>query len=160
MKESDYSDGFYGTVFRQTHPVVNGEPLYEEGEDGYVIWTLANYKSMSNYMEGLKQVLTRREDMPYELYDNLAELGRILKIELGCSNTDGVMVIESQLFFDEFDIPPIDTWFYLENDVDNRERLGVLYCWIPEHFVSIVEHSLYFDFYKACEWFDFAYVNP
>lgn len=38
--------------------------------------------------------------------------GRILVAEYGSNIPDGAVEAETAGFFDEFDLPPIDTWFY------------------------------------------------
>jgi hypothetical protein len=38
--------------------------------------------------------------------------GRILVAEYGQNIPDGVVELETDSFFDEFDLPPLDTWFY------------------------------------------------
>jgi hypothetical protein len=160
MKESKYSDDhyrYYGTVFRQTHPVINGQPLFKEVE-GYGTWNLIDNK-ISIYKEALQQALIPRGNIEHVQLENLSELGRILSFEIGLTTHEGLMIIESDCFFDESDVPPIDTWFYLDIKSESGLGDGILYCWIPKPFIPIVQHALKFEVFKACEWFNSSTAN-
>jgi len=148
-KDFDYENGFYGTVFRQTNPIINGHLLYEMDLD-YATWNISPYK-FSHYKEALDQVLVLREETQFSYYEDLSKLGRILSFEIGFTTHDGGMIVESQCFFDESDVPPIDTWFYLESK-SNKNGIGLLYCWIPKPFEHIVEQTMKFDFFECCRW--------
>lgn len=149
-KDFDYENGFYGTVFRQTNPIINGRFLYEIDSD-YATWSISPYE-LSHYQDALKQVLKLREGIEFLYIDDLPKLGRILSFEIGFTTHDGGIIVESQCFFDESDVPPIDTWFYLENKSHVKYSKGVLYCWIPKPFEPIVEHAMKFDFFECYAW--------
>jgi hypothetical protein len=150
-KDFDYEIGFYGEVFRQTHPTINGHSLYENNR-GYVIWKLDDYE-LSNYQAALDQVLKLREGSETLYFDNISKLGRILSYEIGLTTNDRIMIAESHCFFDESDLPPIDTWFYLESKSDVNHK-SVLYCWIPNFFEPIVAQAMKCDIMESCTWFN------
>ena len=145
----DYENGFYGTVFRQTNPIIKGQLLYQFDFD-YATWNIDDLQ-LSNYYDALDQVLAQREELQPTYFDDLSKLGRILCFPIGFTTHDGMMIAESQCFFDESDVPPIDTWFYLERSTTINVE-GVLYCWIPKAFESVVEQGMKSDFMQCCKW--------
>lgn len=147
----DYKDGFYGTVFRQTNPIISNQPLYDIDGD-YAVWDLDDL-DLANYEEALKQALAVRP-ISQELYgDDLSALGRILCFSIGLTTHDKGMISESQCFFDESDVPPIDTWFYLDK-TRSVNVIGTLYCWIPSPFVPVVREGMHYDLIECCEWLE------
>lgn len=132
----DFEDWNYGDVFRQLNPVINGQPLLTI-DRGYAIWN-ADDRDVSVYKQALKMAFEERD-----VYDaveanrnfavgNFTAQGRILCYELGITTNVGDAVIESSCFIDENDAPPIDTWFFLE---ENFSEFGTtLFCWIPKQF--------------------------
>ena len=76
-------------------------------------------------------------------------VGRILECELDDTAADGASEEESQGFMDAYDLPPIDTWFYL---ADNSKGL-VLYAWIPDQFVSLVNKSVEANPMDMLHWY-------
>jgi hypothetical protein len=77
--------------------------------------------------------------------------GRILVIEYGLNIPDGANEAETDGFFDEWDIPPIDTWFYNDSSITNG---GILFAWIPEKFVDLADRAIDIQFLGILKWFD------
>jgi hypothetical protein len=99
-----------GTVFRSTNPLINGKEAFNM-VDGYTTWNIDDY-DINNYITLLKHVITERSKYSPEKRDDIL-FGRILCFETCVSTHDGAAIAESNCFFDESDVPPIDTWFYL-----------------------------------------------
>lgn len=77
--------------------------------------------------------------------------GRILVVEYGDNIPDGVVELETNSFFDEWDLPPIDTWFY--NDY-SPERGGILFAWIPGKFIALADLAIEIHFLNILHWFE------
>jgi hypothetical protein len=132
----DFEGWNYGDVFRQLNPVINGQPLLTV-DRGYAIWN-ANDWDVAVYNQALNAAFKQRD--AYEAIEashnyaasNFMEQGRILCYELRVTTNVGDAAIESSCFIDENDAPPIDTWFFLE---ENFSGNGItLFCWIPRGF--------------------------
>jgi hypothetical protein len=77
--------------------------------------------------------------------------GRILVIEYGQNIPDGAAEAETGGFFDGWDLPPIDTWFY--NDF-NPATGGILFAWIPERFIGLANAAIEIQFLGILHWFE------
>ena len=77
--------------------------------------------------------------------------GKILATELA-TVTDGASEAESRGFIDYLDLPPIDTWFYLLKAPVNN----MLYSWVPEDFISLVEDAIQVNMLDLLYWVDNA----
>lgn len=150
----DYDNGFYGTVFRQTNPVINGVSLYEFDWD-YARWNLDDYDEQL-YEKLLGIAVSVRGEQEAPDFTNLAELGRILSFETCCSTHDGAAIAESRCFVDEGDIPPIDTWFYLKRDYYHSEHCcrQALFCWIPKAFEKVMLAAADVEIFDSYRWLD------
>ncbi|RSK45770.1 hypothetical protein [Hymenobacter perfusus] len=77
--------------------------------------------------------------------------GKILVVEHGENIPDGAADPETNSFFDEWDLPPIDTWFY--NDY-SPSRGGILFAWIPEKFIRLADVAIEIQFLNILHWFE------
>lgn len=163
----DFAHGDYGLVFRQTNPLIDGQPLYHLQPAGN--WYAGTRASMAvadrcfsfaGYQAALRAALARRvaELKPPAAPPDMAALlgqGRILGFETQLSTYDGAPIVESQGFVDEGDVPPIDTWFYLREQVPGFE-FPILYCWIPQGFEALMEHTRAIEILDSYHWLDEA----
>lgn len=76
--------------------------------------------------------------------------GRILMIEIDITVVDGASESNSDGFIDIYDAPPIDTWFYIEDTYNGK----VLYAWIPNRFVELVEDGIAVNVVDMLCWQD------
>jgi len=65
----------------------------------------------------------------------------------------GLPIIGSSCFFDESDVPPIDTWFYLERALNSNQR-PTLFCWIPSEFEDVVKGGIKIEMMDSYSWLD------
>lgn len=77
--------------------------------------------------------------------------GKIIVVEYGLNIPDGAAEVETEGFFDEFDLPAIDTWFFKASD---EHCGGVLFAWIPEQFVAIANKAIDIQFLNIIHWFE------
>ena len=77
--------------------------------------------------------------------------GKILVVEYDCDIPDGAAAVESEGFVDAVDFPPIDTWFYRARNSDSG---WVLFCWVPQHFISFADEAIAVHFLDIIHWFE------
>jgi hypothetical protein len=149
-KDFDYEEGNYGTVFRQTNPEVNGVKAFNI-DLGYTTWNIDDY-DVNNYQTLLNHPLQTRRSQP-GIQGELSISGRVLCFETCLTTHDGAAIVESNCFLDEGDIPPIDTWFYLDEITSGQQR-PTLYCWIPEKFLPIIMQGIAVEIMDSYRWLD------
>jgi len=84
---------------------------------GYTAWNLDVY-DLNNFEQALKIAFKQRDTEAINMDFSFADfqrLGRVLYFETQVTTHDGAAVAESNCFVDESDVPPIDTWFYLDH---------------------------------------------
>jgi hypothetical protein len=161
----DFDRGDYGTVFRQLNPLIDGRPLYAFGrgtnlagyDSSYACWNVNDY-SLGNYRQALRAALAQRVaelPAPSAHVRELAALGRILLFETQCTTHDRVAIAESRCFVDESEVPPIDTWFHLQEQVPGYHN-PMLYCWIPRAFEPVMQDAIDVEMLGSYHWLDEA----
>jgi hypothetical protein len=146
----DYHNGLYGTVFRQFNPLFDGVPLFTILEAGYTVWN-KDVHELSYLRQALQQAVGQRDEQPVKLdfnLNNFNNLGRILYFETRMATTDGAPIMESDCFVDECDVPPIDTWFYFDEEKRN------LFCWIPWQFEQVMQQAIDAELFGSYHWLD------
>ena len=75
--------------------------------------------------------------------------GKILKTDIN-SLWDGVSEYESEGIIDVYDLPPIDTWFYLAS----YHQSMILFSWIPSEYVEEVQAAIEVNALDLLEWYE------
>jgi hypothetical protein len=70
---------------------------------------------------------------------NVSHSGRLLLFWPHETLTDGAAAVTSRGYFDDWNMPPWDTWFWYGNLVDEP---AALVSWVPEEFVNLVEEGV------------------
>ncbi|UOG77400.1 hypothetical protein MTX78_23950 (plasmid) [Hymenobacter tibetensis] len=146
--------GNYGTLFRQFNPMVDDRPLYTL-DQGYATWNVDPY-NVTYFAQALHLALQQRTQLMGQLIapiTDLSSLGRVLCFSTLLTTHDGIAIAESNCFVDESDVPPIDTWFYLENHFLDVER-PTLFCWIPKPFEYLIEVAMRVEMMGSYKWLD------
>lgn len=146
----DFSNGNYGAVFRNTNPLVNGKQAFNIDFD-CTTWNIDDC-DIGNYITLLEHAIIIRDQYTPGRKD-FSFSGRILCFETCVTTHDGAAIVESNCFFDESDVPPIDTWFYLEKAAHTNER-AILFCWIPVGFESVVTEGIKVEMMGSYSWLD------
>ncbi|WP_143437228.1 hypothetical protein [Hymenobacter mucosus] len=148
--------GNYGTLFRQFNPLVDDRPLYTL-DQGYAMWNVDPYH-VAYFTQALHLALQQRTQLvgqPTAPMVDLSRWGRILCFSTLLTTHDGITLAESNCFLDESDVPPIDTWFYLENNFLDAER-PTLFCWIPKPFEPLMEAAMQVEMMQSYVWLGVA----
>jgi hypothetical protein len=118
-------------------------------------WEEWTKKSDPYYLESFIGIFKRQLAFKKALSDKLTHndiyKGKILVVEYGENIPDGAAEPETDGFFDEWDIPPIDTWFYNDYSV---ARGGILLAWIPERFVELADKAIEVQVLNILNWFE------
>jgi hypothetical protein len=145
-KDFDFVNGNYGTVFRSINPLVGGVEAFNIDE-GYTTWNVDDY-DISNHAILLEAALKIRNA---DVVTGIS--GRVLCFETCVTTHDCIAIVESGCFLDESEVPPIDTWFYLD-DLVLRDEHAILYCWIPEGFEPVVKQGICVEIMGSYRWLD------
>jgi hypothetical protein len=148
-------------IFRQINPVINGQSLYHFNSD-YTDWSVEwnivyDYCDSSNFEKALQQAAKQREAVPIlsNSFADFQELGRIVYLETQLTTCDEAAAFESHGFIDENDVPPIDTWFYLDKNIQRQYRkVPNLFCWVPKRFELIMEGAMSVEIFDSYHWLD------
>jgi hypothetical protein len=104
----------------------------------------------ARFADVFAQQLAHKTAASAELARQVFYPGRILVADYGLNIPDGGVEVETASFFDEFDLPPIDTWFY--NGYSEPEG-GILFAWIPEQFMGLAQRAIDVQFLDILHWF-------
>lgn len=107
------------------------------------------------YVESFVELFNKQLEFKATIFNKLnytgTYRGKILVIDYGMNIPDGAAEPETGGFFDEWDMPPIDTWFYNNSSLPNT---GLLFAWIPEKFVGLAEIAIDTQFLGVLQWFE------
>lgn len=76
--------------------------------------------------------------------------GRIMAVEIDYTVIDGAAAVASNGLMDDYDYPPIDTWFYLASGAETR----ILFSWIPEPFVKTANNGVLVHCLDIIHWLE------
>ena len=79
--------------------------------------------------------------------------GDILAFKVDETLVDGASSVSTHGLLDDFNCPPIDTWFYLTKQGNSR----VLLAWIPNQFVNYVDDGISVNPENCIDWFKVWY---
>ena len=80
-------------------------------------------------------------------------LGRILVSQIDCTVIDGASEVQSLGLIDLYDIPAIDTWFYMTRTKESR----LLFAWIPNELVKYADEAVQVNCVDCINWADIWY---
>lgn len=152
-------EGDVAKVFRSYNLVVNGAPLYTfEVEDFFSVssfhtvtqW-LIDPISEKGFVDSLFQEQLQFKEWNRRIVNSENPLwGKIVISQIDNTITDGGSEACSLGLFDVYDMPPVDTWFYLCNSEAGR----LLFAWIPTAFINYAEEAIAVNCMDGISWFD------
>lgn len=125
----DY-DGDSRNVFRKISPVMNGVEVFKDINFFPLHATNEDMRTLLATAMAVRQVAPAS---PTTLH------GQILTLETNVSLICGSAEVESNGYIDVFDLPPIDTWFYLSSSSGHGNL--ILYCWVPDQFMELARKA-------------------
>lgn len=132
----------YSRVLRTTNLLYNNRPFYSWDFD--TTWVSPTEGGNFDYFKVLSLAMEHRTDT--ELIESAVEKGKILAFEIDITTCDGAPIEVSEGFVDDFDIPPIDTWFFVTKKY--------LYCWIPTLFIGKMQDAINVEILGSYQWLE------
>ena len=114
-----------------------------------VNWKIDPYDTANLFEELFEQQLKLKKDLENRHGKKEEYEGQIFVFEVDGTLIDGAAAVSSHGLLDDYNCPPIDTWFYLTNDDDNR----VLFAWIPKELVSYADDGISVNPEGCIRWF-------
>jgi len=150
-------------IFRSYNPTLNGKPLFsfEVHQFNFDIVPNLNTCTLTHWqvdpterknkflIEGLfEQQIDYKESQKYLSINEKFE-GDILISQIDCTVIDGASEVQSFGLVDIYDMPPIDTWFYLTKTKQSR----LLFAWIPNKFKHYATEAVLVNCVDCINWF-------
>lgn len=149
-------------IFRSFNPKVQGQPLFsfQDGRSDSQIehnsarWMVANWAfdplrepvvSIEKLFED--QISFKEQSQYNQGYTKF--YGDILVAQIDVTVCDGASEHESLGLVDLYDMPPIDTWFYLTKSNEGR----LLFCWIPDSVKQYAVNAVEVNCVDCLYWF-------
>ncbi len=145
----------YASALRTINPIIDGSPIFDykltkfdfkDYEDLILVkWNLIDDLEYGNAVHELfdKQIDIKKESF---INNHIDSKGRILISDYLCTVMDGASEVESKGLVDIFDLPPIDTWFYIDKE------LGLLFSWIPDKFTDLINEAVLVNCVDILQW--------
>lgn len=148
------------STLRSFNPEYNGQPLFS-----YKFVTNWNFEDCYITLWNIDLLLNRNENFYNELFEKQLQYkiekignsnksveyeGRVLLAEIDMTVVDGTSEAISQGFIDNYDCPPIDTWFYKIIKEEHR----ILFAWVPNQFVDLVDEAIAINCVDCLKWYD------
>lgn len=151
------------SVFRSFNPEVDGREVMEYGLLKYpgnhttkakivksVRWIMNPVTHDSFINKYFADQLVYKEQCLEGYNVNKKYLGKILLSQVDQTVIDGASSSESYYLFDDYDLPPIDTWFYLTKDKGTR----LLFAWIPGAYGEHAQNAIDVNCVDGMNWFE------
>lgn len=154
-------------VFRSFNPMHKSRPLFsfQVNEYSFEIKPGLNTCTIAKWLfdpvgMGCKKLVDRlfaqqitHKAAVVDFYNQQIDEGEILVAEFDDTVMDGASEVASLGFIDLYDLPPIDTWFYLMKHQNTR----ILFAWIPTTFKQLVQEAIEVNCLDLLKWFrDFS----
>lgn len=150
------------SILRSINPEVNGQKMFKfsfykiNAEPPYYCFEATWHLDLftPNLLEDLFEQQIAIKQIKKDNTKNLdLYQGEILAFKVDETLIDGGSFVCSNGFFDYFDCPPIDTWFYLTKEGNSR----ILLAWIPIQFVKHAQDGIDYNTMDCLEWFKIRY---
>jgi hypothetical protein len=150
-------------IFRSYNPTLNDKPLFsfEIKRFNFDIVPNMNTCTLTHWqVDPTERENERLIDKIFEQQINFKEAqklapidedfkGDILISQIDCTVIDGASEVQSFGLVDIYDMPPIDTWFYLTKTKESR----LLFAWIPNEFKHYANEAVLVNCVDCINWF-------
>lgn len=143
------------SILRSINLIYNKKELFEFKYTSYPIteWTVDPLDEQANI--AISDLFTEQMSVKYKTISGLENAdnikGRILIADFDETVVDGASEAESEGFIDGYDLPPIDTWFYLSRRPNGWRYM---YAWAPDKFIDLVENAILVNCVDCLRWYD------
>lgn len=161
-----YSD--IATVFRSFNPLINNRSIFEfkvecydfyiEPDINYVNlaqWTMDPSDHFRLIDSLFLNQMAHKEKNSEHIPEHSNFQGDIVISSIDESLLDGASAVQSLGLFDDYDMPPIDTWFYLTKKHDKR----LLFAWIPAEYRDYANEAIAVNCLDCIGWFSEWYPD-
>jgi hypothetical protein len=150
-------------IFRSFHPKVHGRPLFyfqdgrssSEIENNSTPWMTAKWAFdpiAQDRAYALEKLFNDQISFKMRYCPDHADIqynGDILVVQIDGTVCDGAPGHESLGLVDLYDMPAIDTWFYLTKSSEGR----LLFCWIPDFVTQHADNAVDVNCVACLYWF-------
>ena len=150
------------SIFRSFNPQINGDNIFKFKLSDYGLeenvkfcfltsWNIDPTERENEYLIGdlfEKQMIYKKATVA-KIYTDTIFSGDILVAQVDNSIIDGASAVVSGGLIDDFDCPPIDTWFYQTHSTQGR----LLFAWIPHEFVTFANDAVLVNCVDCINWF-------
>ena len=156
------------SIFRSFNPQINGDNIFKFKLSDYGLeenikfcfltnWCLDPTERENEYLIGdlFEKQLTHKRTSVAKNYTETVFSGDILVTQVDNTVIDGASAVVSGGLIDDFDCPPIDTWFYQTKNTEGR----LLFAWIPHEFVTFANDAVLVNCVDCINWFKNWFPN-
>ena len=155
-------------IFRSFNPQIKGDHVFKFKLSDYAFeentkfcfltnWTIDPTETENEYLMNElfeKQLAHKRATVSKNQTDTKFS-GDILVAQVDNTVIDGASAVASCGLIDDFDLPPIDTWFYQTQNRQGR----LLFAWIPHEFVKFTNDAILVNCVDCINWFKNWFPN-
>jgi len=140
----------HSKIFRHSNPDYKGGPFYSYDHNGFPIITINDY---FDYHEVFAKALLKRNNIEHNIQlENPNDFGKILLFETEVTTNDGVTTFNTNGFIDDWDVPPIDCWFFLARSYWCSTGNLALFSWIPKAYIPIMQEGIDVEILGSYAW--------
>ena len=150
-------------IFRSYNPTLNQKPLFAFKVEHFAFDIEPNLSSCTFTQWALDPTEKENENLIDTLFEQQIDFkashvsvdtrkvyqGDILISQIDCTVIDGASEMQSLGLVDIYDIPPIDTWFYLTRSKESR----LLFAWIPKELRHHANEAVLVNCVDCINWF-------
>lgn len=150
-------------IFRSINPKYRGTPLFTYKKAYYGDFDIPEW-SRDPFGDGRNtlipelfnyQLKIKKEQIQGEEPCEIKKEGKIFACKIDHTLIDGAAGESSEGILDDFNFPPIDTWFHY---IDARES-AMLLAWIPDFFTALVNDGIDVNPEECIQWLDVWYPD-
>ena len=148
-------------IFRSINPEYGGQPLFTYKKAYFGDFDIPQWRRdpLRDTREKLIQELfnyqlkIKKEHIYSEAKNEINREGRIFACKIDLTLIDGAAGEASEGILDDYNFPPIDTWFHY---IDAPES-AMLLAWIPDFFTALVNDGINVNPEECIQWLDVWY---
>ncbi|MBS0026051.1 hypothetical protein ACTJJ0_10895 [Chitinophaga sp. 22321] len=148
-------------IFRSINPIYEGQELFyyvTTSGTRLVQWRKDPYDQVNkelindlfNYQINFK--ITEKDKLDSKF---AGSEGKILAFLVDWTLFDGATIGESHGLLDDYDCPPVDTWFHLLSD----SRGPIILAWIPAPFIPYIKEAIAVNMAKCIQWLEHSHPD-